>query len=284
MILIADSGSTKCDWVLLDNNKQIANIKTRGINPKLLSIEEIGNILQDSKELKLYKNKIKNIFFYGAGCATKIAKDKIKNVCLNFFKTNSIQIEEDLNAAVYGTTKIAGVVCILGTGSNCCFFDGEEIHIKQMSLGYSVMDEASGNYFGRILLNSYYYNKMPLDIKNAFENKYELSLESTLKGLYESENPSAFLAQFASFIIENKSNTFISSIIDKGITELFDNLIMCYKDELDNYPIHFVGSIAFFLQNKIIKEAEKRSIRVKSFVKSPISNIITNFIHFKLVT
>ena len=182
----------------------------------------------------------------------------------------------------FGTISKPGVVCILGTGSNCCYYDGTEINVKQASLGYSVMDEGSGNYFGKKILNAYFYNKLPKDLHKKFESSFDLSLESVLNGLYENENPSAFLASFAVFLIENKSEKFIRNIIKTGLKELFSNLIMCYKEELETKQLHFVGSIAYYLQEEIIEEAKNRSINVKSFVKSPIDNIIgkknmTNF-------
>ena len=278
MILIADSGSTKCDWIVINSNKKkVAKIATIGINPRLLSLKEINNIITSSKELGAYKNKIETILFYGAGCASKDSRNNLKQLLFKYFDTaKKITVEEDLKAAVYGTTKEPGVICILGTGSNCCYFDGKNIIVKQASLGYSVMDEGSGNYLGKKLLNAYFYNKMPLDLKKKFEEKYNLELDTILNGLYEQENPSAFLASFASFVIKNQSNQFISTIIDKSLEELFDNLIMCYKDELYTKPLHFVGSIAYFLQVKIIKEAKKRNIRVRSFISKPIDNIIIN--------
>ena len=278
MILIADSGSTKCDWIVINSNKKkVAKIATIGINPRLLSLKEINNIITSSKELGAYKNKIETILFYGAGCASKDSRNNLKQLLFKYFDTaKKITVEEDLKAAVYGTTKEPGVICILGTGSNCCYFDGKNIIVKQASLGYSVMDEGSGNYLGKKLLNAYFYNKMPLDLKTKFEEEYNLTLDVILNGLYEKENPSAFLASFAKFVIENQSNEFIDAIIDKSLNELFDNLIMCYEEELFTKPLHFVGSIAYYLQTKIIKEAEKRNIRVSSFISKPIDNIIMN--------
>lgn len=279
LIIIADSGSTKCDWVIVDKKKKkVAKISTKGINPILTSLEEIDTIINSNKELELFRDKIDRVLFYGAGCATEDSKNSIKGILQkNFFEAKRVIVEEDLSAAVYGTTKEPGVICILGTGSNCCYFDGREIHVKQVSLGYSVMDEGSGNYLGRKLLNAFFYNKMPLELHKKFEKKYDLSLDSILKGLYEKENPSAFLASFASFVIENQSEEFMNTIIEKSLIELFDNLIMCYEEEITTKPLHFVGSIAYYLQTKIIKEAEKRNIWIRSFVRRPIDNIILNF-------
>ncbi|QTD37653.1 N-acetylglucosamine kinase [Polaribacter batillariae] len=277
MIIIADSGSTKCDWAVVDGKKEVLKIRTAGINPRLISETEINNIINGSNELEFIKDKIYEVCFYGAGCASEKSKNSIKSILKKYFNNaKNVLVKEDLSAAVFGTTTEAGVVCILGTGSNCCYFDGKEIHVKQASLGYSVMDEGSGNYFGKKLLNAYFYNKMPLELHEKFKKSFDLSLESVLKGLYENENPSAFLASFASFLIKNKSEPYIMDIIRKGIKELFSNLIMCYKEELKTKRLYFVGSIAYYLQVEIIEEAKNRNISVRSFVRRPIDNIIEN--------
>ena len=277
MILITDSGSTKCDWVLLDSNrKQVLNIKTKGINPRLLTVAQICSILNSSKALYNVKDKVKSVVFYGAGCGSNQTKSILIKIFTEYFPLANIVIEEDLTAAVHGTTTSPGVVCILGTGSNCCYYDGANIQVHQASLGFMVMDEGSGNYFGKKLLNAYFYNKMPSDLRIKFEEVYDLSIDSVLQNLYDKENPSAYLAKYSYFLIENRSNSFIEKIINEGIKDLFNNLIGCYEKELKDCPLHFVGSIAYYLQEVILKEAKERHIRIRSFVKRPIDNIINN--------
>lgn len=157
MILIADSGSTKCDWMLIDANKNIKRkIRTQGLNPLLLNTSQIKDVLYQSKDLANINLKIKTVLFYGAGCGAYNTKAPLLQLFSTFFPNAKVLIEEDLIAAVHGSTKEPAVVCILGTGSNCCFFDGNRIHTKQASLGYMVMDECSGNYFGKKLLNTYF--------------------------------------------------------------------------------------------------------------------------------
>ncbi|GGK34131.1 hypothetical protein GCM10007962_30700 [Yeosuana aromativorans] len=277
MILIADSGSTKCDWVVLGKDKRvILKTGTKGINPRLLSVYQICEILHENKELYRLKEDIKKVLFYGAGCAEGESKLNLIKILNDYFPNAKVLVEEDLTAAVRGTTSFPGVVCILGTGSNCCFYDGVDIHVHQASLGYVVMDEGSGNYFGKQLLRSYFYNKMPPELHKKFEKSFDVSLDLILKNLYETENPSAYLGNFASFLIHNRTEPFIVSIIEKGIVELFDTLIACYKKELENSPLHFVGSIAYYLQKEILLEAKKRHIKIRSFVKRPIDNIVAN--------
>ncbi|WP_299546812.1 BadF/BadG/BcrA/BcrD ATPase family protein [Seonamhaeicola sp.] len=277
MILIADSGSTKCDWVLLDSKKNvISRITTQGINPVLLNISQISDILFQNKTLVSIYEDVSTVLFYGAGCGANAAKLILKKILTEFFPNARIYVEEDLMAAIHGTTSEPGVVCILGTGSNCCFFDGEQAQVHQASLGFIIMDEGSGNYFGKQLLNSYFYNKMPVHLKDEFEGVFDVSLETVLKNLYEVNNPSAYLARFTPFLIDNKSEPFLNEIINKGLKALFDNLISCYKQELIDKPLHFVGSIGFYLQGEILEEAKRRNIKIRSFVKRPIDNVINN--------
>ncbi|MEB8344728.1 N-acetylglucosamine kinase [Flavobacteriaceae bacterium KMM 6898] len=275
MILVLDSGSTKCDWVIVDeNNNIILKDTTKGINPRLLSTSQINKILNSSEELSKLRGIISKVLFYGAGCGSEDSQLGLLDIFKDFFPHARINIKEDLLAAVHGTTTEPGVVCILGTGSNCCYYDGHNVHVHQASLGYMIMDEGSGNYFGKKLLNAYFYNKMPQSLRKKFEDKYNLSIDFVLKYLYEQENPSAYLAKYSYFLIENRSNPFIKEIISTGIKDMFNNLINCYKQELQNYPLHFVGSIAYYLQDEVLKEANERNFRIRSFVKSPIDNII----------
>ncbi|WP_299555068.1 N-acetylglucosamine kinase [Seonamhaeicola sp.] len=279
MILIADSGSTKCDWVLLDSSKNvISRITTQGINPVLLNISQISDILFGNRVLRGIHQGVRTVLFYGAGCGSTASKAFILKALTEFFPRASVLVEEDLMAAVHGTTSIPGVVCILGTGSNCCYYDGEKIHVHQESLGYMVMDEGSGNYFGKKLLNTYFYNKMPLHLKDEFEGVFDVSLETVLKSLYDKENPSGYLASFTPFLIEHREAPFLRGIIEQGIKVLFDNLISCYNTELEEHPIHFVGSIAYFFQDYILEEARERHITIRSFVKRPMDNIIKNLL------
>lgn len=277
MILVADSGSTKCDWVVLGRNqKESFKIQTKGINPRLLSANQIRKIIIGNIDLLGLKNNVSIVLFYGAGCASEKSKFILQDILKDYFPNAKVTIEEDLMAAVHGTTSSSGVVCILGTGSNCCYYDGEKIHVHQASLGYSVMDEGSGNYFGKKLLRAYFYNKMPSELQDKFETTFDLSLESVLKNLYEDENPSAYLANFAKFLIQNRCEPFVANIVNEGILELFDNLLSCYNEELKNNPLHFVGSIGYYLQEEILEEAKNRNIKISSFVQKPMDNIIRN--------
>ena len=197
MILIADSGSTKCDWVLVDNNmEQPIRIGTKGLNPAILKREAIHKIVATNEILANYCDEIKKVYFFGAGCNTPQSILLVESVLTNVFKNASTVVQEDTMAAVRATTNKPAVVCILGTGSNCCYYDGKSIQLKVPAMGYLLMDEGSGNYYGKELLKSYYYNQMPNDLKLSFESEFVLDEGNVINKLYLSETPNQYLAEF----------------------------------------------------------------------------------------
>ena len=199
----------------------------------------------------------------------------IKNILTSLFPYTLIKVEENLVTAVHGTTDKPGVICIIGTGSNSCYYDGNKIERRVTSLGFLIMDDGSGNYFGKQLLRAFFYTKMPYILRNRFSKAFNLNENIVLEHLYAKENVSGYLAQFAVFLIENRSDPFMKEIIDKGVFEIFENLIIPYASELKKVPLHFVGTIAYFLQEDILQEANKRGYKISSFTRAPIDNLIS---------
>ena len=274
MILIAESGSTKCDWVLLNRKKKPKRIRTKGLNPAILNKKELKKIFEQSIELTKYKDVVKSIYFYGAGCNTSKNNDNVHFVLNSFFKNATSIVEEDTMAAVYATTNKPAVVCILGTGSNCCYFNGKTIINKSPALGYILMDEGSGNYFGKELLKAYYYRKMPKQLRFLFETKYNLKEKKVIKKLYQSKTPNKYLASFAPFLFENEEHPFIKNLISQGINIFIKNHILQYAKELETVSLHFVGSIAFHAKKYIASELEKNNLSLGTIIQKPIDNLI----------
>lgn len=278
MILIVDSGSTKSDWIAVDKNgKQLLDkIRTNGINPAILSEKKLRKIIKGSEELKSIKEDVTHLFFYGAGCGTEKPKQLLKEILEDYFANATVEVDEDTMAAVYSTInspKEAAVVCILGTGSNCSYFDGEKLHQRVKSLGWSLMDDASGNYYGKQLIRDYYFNKMPEAIDVAFADKYNLEADYIKYNIYKQPNPNAFLASFAEFMFLNKESEYIKELIKKGIRLFAENMILQYKEELKTVPVHFAGSIAFFAKEEIQEVAEELNFKVGNFVRRPIEGL-----------
>jgi len=275
MLLIADSGSTKCDWVLFKNKEQEPiKIRTKGLNPSILKEEDLFDVISNSPLLSQYKNDIKAVYFFGAGCNTKKSIQIIEGLFSVIFKNAISIVKEDTMAAVWATTKKPAVVCIIGTGSNCCYYDGENIQLKVPAMGYLLMDEASGNYFGKELLKSYYYNQMPPELKKYFEAEFSLNENEVIENLYQSNTPNQYLAQFAKFLFQHKEDALINKIINEGISKFIDNNILQFKEELKNVPLYFVGSIAFYAQDYIMQALKERGLKASRFVKRPIDNLI----------
>lgn len=279
MILIVDSGSTKSDWIAVDanGNKLLEKIRTKGLNPAILSEKKISKIILKSKDLKQNQDVVTHIYFYGAGCGTEKPKLMLKKTLEDLFPNAHVEVNEDTMAAVYSTInheKEAAVVCILGTGSNCSYFDGEKLHQRVISLGYSVMDDASGNYYGRQLIRDYYFNHMPENVKIAFGSKFNMEADYIKYNIYKQPNPNAYLATFAEFMFLHKDSPYTIELIKKGITLFATNMIMQYKEELKTVPVHFAGSIAYFSQKEIKEVADEMGFKVGNFERRPIEGLV----------
>jgi N-acetylglucosamine kinase-like BadF-type ATPase len=279
MILITDSGSTKCDWIALDDTGKLLSekIRTKGLNPAILPEKKLSRIISKSKELMQFKTEVSHVFFYGAGCGTENPREMLTGVLEDIFVNAKVDVQEDTMAAVRASVNHkdeAAVVCIMGTGSNCSYYDGTDLHQRVKSLGYTLMDDASGNHYGKMLIRDYYFNKMPQTIKLAFESKYSLDPDFIKYNLYKQSNPNAYLANFAEFMFLNKDSEYIQDVIKSGFRIFAENMIMQYKKELESVPVHFAGSIAYFSQKEIKDVAEEFGFTVGNFVRRPIDGLV----------
>lgn len=275
MILIADSGSTTCDWLLADlNGKRICKQVTPGINPVMFSSEEIGKHIAIAEGILQYANKITHIYFYSAGCGLSTNQNLMREVLAGFYTKAAIEVQSDVVAAVRATATGPSIVCILGTGSNSCYYDGEKVHIGFDSLGYSVMDEASGNYFGKKLLRDYFYKKMPKDIAERFASEYELTPESVLLYLYKKPMPAQYLASFSRIIFSvGWSHIYFKKLLEQGFDELIEYQFQLWPNH-KKVPIHFIGSIAFFAKDILKAKLESTGLTLGSVVRSPIEELL----------
>ncbi len=275
MILIADGGSTKCDWLLLNQKgEEIGKTRTEGLNPAVFDTQILKSRLQKDELLVKNKGLIKQVFFYGAGCGTETPIAILQEIFNAFFEQAVNHIFEDTYAAVRAVTDKAGIVCILGTGSNSCFYDGEKVHNPIPSLGYIVMDEASGNYFGKKLLRDYFYKKMPKNIAEDFAKQFNVDADHIKMRIYQQDSPNAYLAHFASFIYQYDIQTpYFKSILEFGMEDFFKKRVLTF-DQANEHPIHFIGSIAYFSKEIIENIADKYQVTIGQIIKSPIQNLV----------
>lgn len=279
MILIVDSGSTKSDWIAVDSNgnQLLEKIRTKGLNPAILSEKKLRKTIKKSSILVENREKVSHIFFYGAGCGTEKPRILLNIVLQEIFTNAHIEVNEDTLAAVRACINHdveAAVVCIMGTGSNCSYYDGNVLHQRVKSLGYTLMDEASGNYYGKQLIRDYYFNHMPEDIKVSFADKYNMDSDFIKLNLYKQPKPNAYLANFAEFMFLNKDSDYIIDLIKKGIRVFAKNMIFQYKEELKSVPVHFAGSIAFFAEHEVREVAKEMGFNVGNFVRRPIDKLV----------
>ena len=276
MRLLVDSGSTKADWIAIDEDGKILfTTQTLGLNPEILEGDEIVERLNDRFDILQNKNTATHLFFYGAGCGTERMKTSLSRIFQDYFPNAIVVVEEDTYAAVYATTPKGevAIVSILGTGSNCSFFDGKVLHQKVQSLGYIVMDDCSGNVFGKELIRKYYFNKMPKELAADFEKEYNLDADFIKNKLYKEPNPNAYLATFAKFLIKHKETEFCQKIIKKGMKSFVKNYIQQY-DNCKEVPIHFVGSIAFYLKEELQVTFDKYELKLGNVLRRPIDGLI----------
>lgn len=271
MILVADSGSTKTNWIAInDKGETHFKIDTQGLNPAVFAKEILIERITLKKELMDIKDDVKEIYFYGAGCGTPNAVNHLKGIFAEIFIDAKIEIYEDTIAAVKSLqTDTPGIVCILGTGSNCSYFDGQQTHQKIVSLGYILMDSASGNFYGKQIIKDHSYGTMPADLAKKFESEYNLDPDFIKDNLYKKGNPNTYLASVGRFLIENKESDYAQKILKDGLRFFVKNQIMQFE-ESKHVPIYFVGSIAHFLHDEIVEVLAEFNLKLGKIVRHPI--------------
>lgn len=281
MLLVADSGSTKADWLLAENKKVIDSFSTMGFNPFFHDSKTVFNELKNNKSLKKYAPGVKEIFFYGAGCSST-ARNKIIAVGLKkFFPKAKITVDHDmLGAALAACNNNAGLVCILGTGSNIAYFNGKKLFPTRHGLGYIIGDETSGSYFGRKLITSYLYEIMPADLAKSFYAKYKLNKEIVIDKVYHQPDANVYLASFALFLSDYKHHPWIQQLVHKGMTDFFETHIKSYVQYKTN-PVHFIGSIAYFFRDTLNILARENGFKVGKVIVKPVENLMDYFLKRK---
>jgi len=275
MILIAESGSTKTDWVAFSsNNEPDINIKTAGFNPHILSSLKISEQLFQSKDLKVIASRIKEIHFYGAGCSSLPMKKVVKEALRSLFPTARINVYHDLEAAVRSTWKgEPAITSILGTGSNCCLYNGESICQNKPSLGYLLGDEGSGNNIGGKLYRSIVYGNAPKEIENDFLKQYNFDKTNLVNLLYSKQKPNEFLASFMPFVKERRNHPFIKEIITNAFQSFVDEHIKSFEN-YNNIECHFIGSLAYYFEEELNEVLVKEDIKMCSVTKSPLLGLL----------
>jgi glucosamine kinase len=281
MILIADSGSTKCDWALVDvNGTRLGNFETMGLNPYFHNENVVEDAIRGNVPLALYADKVSHIYFYGAGSSTEVMCAIIETGLRRVFPQANILVEHDLLGSAYSTYDgRPSVACILGTGSNSCFFDGKEIREEVPSLAYILGDEASGSYFGKILLREYFYRKLPLDLKASFEQSFQITKDEFISRVYREPNANVFLASFTRFIGQHAHHPHVVNWVVKGMREFIDIHVKCFE-EWPTVPVHFVGSISHYFKHALEQACQEEGVTLGNVIKKPIDGLVNYHVNY----
>jgi len=274
MILIADSGSTKTTWALLEKGELKSTINTPGLNPYFLTSEMIEATLRADLAPNLPCDFIREIHFYGAGCSTENNNNMLKEAMKIFFRKADIFIYHDIFGAaraLFG--RGAGIACILGTGCNSCYFDGSEVKSGVPSLGYLFGDEGAGSYLGKIFMEKYLKNRLPPDLRDEFNSIYNLKLEDVLNAIYNRPFPNRWLASFSEFLAPRQNHPLVNELVRSSFNAFFTEQLFKYGN-YKNTPVGFVGSIAFFYKNILLETAREAGIRVETILRSPLEGLI----------
>jgi N-acetylglucosamine kinase-like BadF-type ATPase len=272
MILIADSGSSKTDWRLINKKGEIARHRGIGFNPNYQTAAEMAIDLQEEFLLNL-RGEIDFIYYYGAGCTSAKNRDQVENALRTVFKHAEIFVDHDMMAAAKATCgHEAGIACILGTGSNSCDYDGEIIIDKRPAPGYILGDEGGGAYIGRKFLADFIHEEMPKKIREKVLDKFQLDTQTIIEHVYQMPFPGRYMASFCRFITENKSEPYCYMLYYSAFQDFFKKHVIKY----DNYKkkkVNFVGSIAFYNSDILRNAAYDADIQVNFIIESPIAGL-----------
>jgi glucosamine kinase len=271
--LIADSGATKCEWCLLENGKSTI-IQTQGISPYFLTLEQIISLLQNEIIPKIKNKNVDEIFFYGTGLSNKNNVAIIKKAFKKVFNKTTIEINDDLLAAaraLCGNDK--GIACILGTGCNSGYYNGNKIVKNSPGLGYILGDEGSGAYLGKKVIQYYLYKTFDDELMTRFEKDFNTNKNEILESVYKKPMPNRYLASFTSFLVDNRGHYMIENIIEDGLNDFFFNHL-CKYGESWTMPINFIGSVSFGFRDVLKELCNSYEFELGKVLKKPMSGLI----------
>ena len=272
-MLIADSGSTKTQWCLVEGNKK-TKIASQGLSPYFLTQDEVEQILQVELMPKLKKRFPEEVYFYGTGCSNPENVKMMKKALKNIFPKAKVAVDHDLMGAaraLCGHEK--GVACILGTGSNSCFYNGKKIMKNSPGLGYALGDEGSGAYLGKKVLQHYLYDTFDPDLMDRFRMKYNIGINDVLDSVYKKPFPNRYLAQFTTFLVENRGHFMVENIIEDGLNDFFFNHIYKYRESW-SLPIHFTGSVAYGFKDVLKTLCASYELTLGKVLKTPLDGLV----------
>jgi len=272
--LIADSGATKAEWCLIDGKKKRTFI-TQGLSPYFVTSLQMEEIVQNEIRAKLKKLVPDEIYFYGTGCISvnniKLVKKALKAV---FPATKKIMVDNDIIGAAKGlVADQKGIVCNLGTGSFCCFYNGKKIVKNSPGLGYVLGDEGSGTYLGKKVIQHFLYNTFDADLMDRFNSKFNTNRQEILDHVYRQPFPNRYLASFTMFLAENRGHYMIENIIEDGFNDFFFNHIYKFRESW-TLPVNFIGSVAFGFKDVLEEMCNSYELQLGKVLQKPMDGLV----------
>lgn len=272
-ILIADSGSTKCEWCLV-SGKEKKRFFSQGISPYFISYGQVVELLEKEVLAKTKNQNIEEIFYYGTGCKSAVNRQMMRKAIRKIFPDADVSVEHDLMAAARALCgKERGIACILGTGCNSCYYNGKRIIKNSPGLGYVLGDEGSGAYLGKKVLQYYLYNTFDEDLIFRFNNKFNTNDAQILENIYKKPLPNRYLASFTVFLSENRGHYMIENIIEDGLNDFFFQHI-CKYNESWHYPINFVGGVAYIFRDVVKELCRAYEFEAGHILKNPMEGLL----------
>ena len=272
MKLIAESGSTRTEWALVEDNHLVQRVFTEGLNPFFQTRREFSRSVRLGLPESFFKKKMDQVYYYGAGCSSYEKKNILGASLVAQFKT-PIQVESDLLAAARGLFKCeAGIACILGTGSNSCFYDGKIIVKNVKAAGYILGDEGSGAVLGKLFLADLLKGLAPKELANEFHEKFRISVNDVMESVYNLPFPNRFLGTIAYFLGDYMDNEYVYNLLTNNLRSFF-NRNVCQYDYI-NYPIRFVGSLAYAYPDILQEVAQEFGVEIDVIEETPMNGLI----------
>lgn len=274
MVLLADSGSTKTEWRLVDDGgKTIAETETGGLNPYFLSSEEIATVIAE-RVLPLIP-EVDQVFFYGAGCGSPVKAAQVADALSRIPSRFPAEVSGDILGAARSLLQSGeGTACILGTGANSCFYDGREIVRIMPSLGFMFSDWGSGTVMGRDLIALLLQEKLPSDVTEEFYDIYRIDRQQVLDRIYNKPLPNRFLASFTPFLLKHSGHPACYKIIVENFRQFFSYYVRGYEALNRDKPVSFTGSIAYNFREYLVEVGEEAGIAIEKIVQHPMDGLV----------
>ncbi len=271
--LIADGGSTKTEWCLLQGKKR-TTVFSQGMSPYFVTAPEMETIMRKELLPGIGRKRPDEIYYYGTGCSNPANVKMVHKALKNIFSNAQIKVQTDIDGAAKGLCgNEKGIACILGTGSSSCYYNGRRIVKNNPGLGYILGDEGSGAYMGKKVVQYYLYNTFDGDLRARFDAKFVTTQNEILNCVYTKPLANRYLASFAIFLAENRGHYMVENIIEDGLNDFFYHHI-CKFGESWKMPIHFTGGIAFGFKDVIADMCNSYQLQLGNISQNPMEGLV----------